>query len=172
MSCQSAYCSDEATRISLSSTSLPCRNHQSLRLVVFSFFLELSRRLRNVSDAWRPPHLRNRYQSTAFSSLGGSRRYLIPFLISHYPDLVELIFAFPALQYQTRRFTSLFPFYTLGNEEPDVSIVSVLEHEHIWFRWINSLYNVRACRKNSAWNAKVKRNPYHNPVTTLRLRGR
>jgi hypothetical protein len=26
-------------------------------------------------------------------------------LISHYPDLVELIFAFPALQYQTRRFT-------------------------------------------------------------------
>jgi hypothetical protein len=38
----------------------------------------------------------------------------------------------------------------LGNEEPDVSIVSVLEHEHIWFRWINSLYNGRMCFNNAA----------------------
>jgi hypothetical protein len=41
-----AYCSNEPNRISLSSTSISCRNYQSLRLVVFRFAL----RFRDVEE--------------------------------------------------------------------------------------------------------------------------
>ena len=43
-----AYCTDAHHCFSLPSSSLPRRDHQPWRLVVFSFRLELSRRGRNV----------------------------------------------------------------------------------------------------------------------------
>ena len=55
-----AYCTDAHLRFSLPSSSLPRRNHQSLRVVILSLCPELSRRRGNVSDARRRPHLRNR----------------------------------------------------------------------------------------------------------------
>ena len=53
-----AYCTDAHLRFSLPSSSLPRRNHQSLRVVILSLCPELSRRRGNVSDARRRPHLR------------------------------------------------------------------------------------------------------------------
>ena len=43
----------DALQFSLPSPSFPCRDHQSLRLVVFSLRPEFPRRRRNVSDARR-----------------------------------------------------------------------------------------------------------------------
>jgi hypothetical protein len=52
-----AYCTDAHLRLCLPSSSLPCRNHQSLRLVILSLCPELSRHRGNVSDARRLPDL-------------------------------------------------------------------------------------------------------------------
>ena len=52
-----AYSTDAHLRLSLSSSSLPRRDHQSLRLVIFSLRPELPRCRRNVSDARCLPQL-------------------------------------------------------------------------------------------------------------------
>src|SRR5258708_2009555 len=54
-----AYPTDAHLRLSLPSSSLPRRDHQSLRLVIFSLPPELPRCRGNVSDARRRAHLRN-----------------------------------------------------------------------------------------------------------------
>ena len=52
-----AYFTDAHLRLSLSSSSLPRRDYQSLRLVIFSLRPELPRCRRNVSDARCLPQL-------------------------------------------------------------------------------------------------------------------
>ena len=59
-STDATYYTDAHLCLSLSSSSLPCRNHQSLCLVILSFSLVLSRHRGNVSYARYRPHLRNR----------------------------------------------------------------------------------------------------------------
>jgi hypothetical protein len=52
-----AYSKDAHLCLSLTSSSLPRRDYQSLRLVIFPLRTELPRRRRNVSDARRLPQL-------------------------------------------------------------------------------------------------------------------
>src|SRR5258705_7667365 len=54
-----ANSTDAHLRLSLSSSSLPRRDYQSLRLVIFSLRLELPRCRRNVTDARCVPQLRD-----------------------------------------------------------------------------------------------------------------
>src|SRR5882672_2218886 len=53
-----AYSTD-ALCLTLRSSSLSCRDHQSLRLAIFSLRPQLPRCRRNVSDARRFTHIRN-----------------------------------------------------------------------------------------------------------------